>query len=119
MGEDDKFRNEMYDIADQMEEVARPAQFDFVVYSGQQKDFDLTKNDFVLSTSLGKQTAKLYINGLKNGIVNEIYIEKGAKIISTRNSKRNQFDMQGEIIIPISGMKKMRMINEGVYLYKK
>lgn len=119
MEEDNKFRNEMYDIADQMEEVARPAQFDFVVYSGQQKDFDLTKNDFVLSTSLGKQTAKLYINGLKNGIVNEIYIEKGAKIISTRNSKRNQFDMQGEIIIPISGVKKMKMITEGVYLYKK
>lgn len=119
MEEDNKFRNEMYNIADQMEEVARPAQFDFVVYSGQQKDFDLTKNDFVLSTSLGKQTAKLYINGLKNGIVNEIYIEKGAKIISTRNSKRNQFDMQGEIIIPISGVKKMKMITEGVYLYKK
>ena len=119
MEEDNKFRNEMYDIADQMEEVARPAQFDFIVYSGQQKDFDLTKNDFVLSTSLGKQTAKLYINGLKNGIVNEIYIEKGAKIISTRNSKRNQFDMQGEIIIPISGVKKMKMITEGVYLYKK
>lgn len=119
MEEDNKFRNEMYNIADQMEEVARPAQFDFVVYSGQQKDFDLTKNDFVLSTSLGKQTAKLYINGLKNGIVNEIYIEKGAKIISTRNSKRNQFDMQGEIIIPISGVEKMKMITEGVYLYKK
>lgn len=119
MEEDNKFRNEMYDIASQMEEVARPAQFDFVVYSGQQKDFDLTKNDFVLSTSLGKQTAKLYINGLKDGIVNEIYIEKGAKIISTRNSKKNQFDMQGEIIIPISGMKRMKRIKEGVYLYKK
>lgn len=119
MEEDNKFRNEMYNIAEQMEEIAQPAQFDFIVYSGQQKDFDLTKNDFVLSTSLGKQTAKLYINGLKNGIVNEIYIEKGAKIISTRNSKRNQFDMQGEIIIPISGMKKMKMITEGVYLYKK
>lgn len=119
MEEDNKFRNEMYNIADQMEEVARPAQFDFVVYSGQQKDFDLTKNDFVLSTSLGKQTSKLYINGLKDGIVNEIYIEKGANIISTRNSKRNQFDMQGEIIIPISGTKKMIKIKEGIYLYKK
>lgn len=119
MEEDNKFRNEMYDIASQMEEVVRPAQFDFVVYSGQQKDFDLTKNDFVLSTSLGKQTAKLYINGLKDGIVNEIYIEKGAKIISTRNSKKNQFNMQGEIIIPISGMKKIKKIKEGIYLYKK
>ena len=119
MEEDKYYKKEMYNIAEQMEEIARPAQFNFVVYSGQQKDFDLTKNDFVLSTSLGKQTSKLYINGLKDGIVNEIYIEKGAKIISTRNSKRNQFDMQGEIIIPISGTKKMIKIKEGIYLYKK
>lgn len=123
MKKDPLYKENMYKIANSLEELKQPAEFNFVVYSGQHKDFDITKTDFTISTSIGYQTALGYTFDKKgDGVINKIFIEKGANIISTKNAMNkngNQFNQQGEIIIPISGIKKLKKIKNGVYLYRK
>lgn len=122
MENDLEYKKEMFDIAKNLEELKFPVKENIVLYSGQPVNTDLTQTDFVISTTVGKTTAQngyigLALNG--QGELHKIYVEAGAKLVSTYNTKRKQFNFQGELIIPISGLKKLVKIGENTYLYKK
>lgn len=119
MAREVEYRNEMYQVANDIETLKRPVDNNYVLFSGQPEGFDLRSTDFVISTSVGEQTAMGYAATAKNGKVFTIYVEEGAELISTVNTKRKQFNFQGELIIPKSGIKKLVKINKHTYLLKK
>lgn len=120
MQKDKQYENKMYDLANKIDKLKEPISENIVLFSAQDKDFDLTTSNFTLSTTISKDIANLYkINNRKNRELVTIYAEQGSKLISTFNTKNRQFDKQGELIIPISELKKLKRINKYTYLFRK
>lgn len=123
MLENEQYRKQMYDDAKGMDELKRPVKENIVLFSGQNLDRDLTKSDFVISTSFGEVTAHSYAFQVRRNVPNmgvvKIYVEKGANVISTANANSIHFSRQGEIIIPISEIKNLVKLNNTEYILKK
>ena len=76
----------------------------------------------IVIKTINEGTARLYkqlAGGDNKATVATIYIEKGAKIISTYNTSAKRFNSQGEIIIPISELKKLKKLSKDTYILKK
>lgn len=117
------YREQMYNDAKKIDELKKPLKENIVLFSGQDITKDLSKSDFVISTSIGEQTAYGYVHYVYKGEntmdIIKIYAEKGANVISTLNANEDHFRKQGEIIIPISEIKNLKKLNNKEYILKK
>lgn len=104
-------------IEPELDKLAKQSPIDFKLYSAKNIEQDYSKNKHLLSASISKETANLYKKADKNKDIITIYVEKGANIISTVNTKNNQFEKQGEIILPTN--RKMKKIDNYNYILKK
>jgi len=120
MAQSEEYKNKMYNIAENIEELKTPSLTNFIAFVGHEEGLNLTKKNFAISTSISEGTARLY--KLKKGSkaeISTIYIENGAKIISTVNTISKHFEEQGEIIIPMGELKKFIKIGKNKYLYRR
>ena len=104
-------------IEPKLDKLARQSPIDFKLYSAKNVEKDYSKDKHLLSASISKGTANLYKKADKNKDIITVYVEKGANIISTVNTKNNQFEKQGEIILPTN--RKMKKIDDYNYILKK
>lgn len=104
-------------IEPELDKLAKQSPIDFKLYSAKNVEKDYSKDKHLLSASISKGTANLYKKADKNKDIITVYVEKGANIISTVNTKNNQFEKQGEIILPTN--RKMKKIDDYNYILKK
>lgn len=118
MEENIDYKNKMINIMENIDELKKPVDNNYILYSGGSSKFDLTDSKYTISTTFGIPTARQYMIGEDNPIMNTIYVEKGANLISTYNTPNQQFKKQGEMIIPITELKNLKKLAEGIYLLK-
>ena len=120
MKESDEYKEKMLNIAEDIEQLKKPSEINFVAYVGHEEGLDLRNKGFAISSSISEGIARGYkLRKGKNAEVSKIYIQKGADIISTYNTKNKQFNVQGEIIIPMNNVYKLVKLNKNEYLYTK
>lgn len=123
MSKDANYKKEMYELAEKIEPLKRPIKENTILYVGLGKEEELLDTDFVISTTIGYQTAHGYsyaaTKSLENINIAKIYAEKGSKLISTVNTANKQFNIQGELIIPMNELKKLYKIGKNEYVYKR
>lgn len=119
MQRDVVYKEKMYNLAKDIDKLKTPVKENMVIYTAQDKNFDISKTDFTVSTTISKDIANFYrLNNRNREIVN-IYVEKGANLISTYNTTKKQFHKQGELIIPISEISNLEKITDTKYILRK
>ena len=113
------YREKMYNLAKDIDKLKAPVKENMVVYTAQDKDFDISKTDFTVSTTISKDIANFYRLNNRNREIMSIYVEKGANLISTYNTEKKQFAKQGELIIPISEIGNLEKITDTKYILRK
>ena len=104
-------------IEPKVDELATPSPMSFKMYSAKDISVDYSQDKHLLSATISKPIANIHNNKRLNKETITIYVEKGAKIISTVNTKGRHFDKQGELILPTT--KKLVRINKYEYILKK
>lgn len=97
--------------------LAKASPIDFQLFSAKDISQDYSKDKHLLSATVSREIAKGYINRKTNKEIITIYVDKGADIISTVNTKTKHFKKQGEIILPIN--KKLKKLDDYTYILQK
>lgn len=119
MQRDVVYKEKMYNLAKDIDKLKTPVKENMVIYTAQDKDFDISKTDFTVSTTISKDIANFYRLNNRNREIKSIYVEKGANLISTYNTEKKQFAKQGELIIPISEIGNLEKITDTKYILRK
>lgn len=119
MQRDVVYKEKMYNLAKDLDKLKTPVKENMVIYTAQDKDFDISKTDFTVSTTISKDIANFYRLNNRNREIKSIYVEKGANLISTYNTEKKQFAKQGELIIPISEIGNLEKITDTKYILRK
>lgn len=119
MQRDVVYKEKMYNLAKDIDKLKTPVKENMVIYTAQDKDFDISKTDFTVSTTISKDIANFYRLNNRNREIMSIYVEKGANLISTYNTEKKQFVKQGELIIPISEIGNLEKITDTKYILRK
>lgn len=97
--------------------LAKPSTIDFQLFSAKDITQDYSKDKHLLSATVSREIAKGYVNKKINKEIITIYVDKGANIISTVNTKAKHFKKQGEIILPIN--RKLKKLDDYTYILQK
>lgn len=100
-----------------IDKLAKPSPIDFQLFSAKDIAQDYSKDKHLLSATVSREIAKGYVNKKINKGIITIYVDKGANIISTVNTKTKHFKKQGEIILPIN--KKLKKLDDYTYILQK
>lgn len=114
---DINLKTQLDNIERDVSQLVQPSKIDFQLFSAKDITQDYSKDKHLLSTSISRDIAKMNENKKINKEIITIYVEKGANIISTVNTKTKQFSRQGEIILPID--KKLEKLDDYTYILKK
>ena len=114
---DSKLKEELDVLEPKLDKLAEPSNLNFKLYSAKNINVDYTKDKHLLSATISKPIANIHNNKRINKETITIYVEKGANIISTVNTKSQHFEKQGEIILPTN--RKLKRINKYEYILKK
>ena len=100
-----------------IDKLAEKSPISFKLYSAKDVTRNYENSEHLLSGTISKQIANLHVNRKINKEIITIYVEKGANVISTVNTKNKHFDLQGEIILPTK--KKLIQIDKYNYILQK
>ena len=114
---DINLKTQLDNIERDVSQLVQPSKIDFQLFSAKDITQDYSKDKHLLSTSISRDIAKMNENKKINKEVITIYVEKGANIISTVNTKTKQFSRQGEIILPVD--KKLKKLDDYTYILQK
>ena len=114
---DIKLKETLDKLEPNIDKLSRPSKLNFKLYSAKDINMDYSNDKHLLSGTISKPIANLHNNKKINKETMTIYVEKGANIISTLNTKNKHFDKQGEIILPTN--KKLKRVNKYKYILRK
>lgn len=100
-----------------VDKLAKPSPIDFQLFSAKDIAQDYSRDKHLFSATVSREIAKGYVNKKINKEIITIYVDKGANIISTVNTKTKHFKKQGEIILPIN--KKLKKLDDHTYILQK
>lgn len=114
---DINLKTKLDSLEQDVNKLAKASPIDFQLFSAKDISQDYSKDKHLLSATVSREIAKGYINRKTNKEIITIYVDKGADIISTVNTKTKHFKKQGEIILPIK--KKLKKLDDHTYILQK
>lgn len=114
---DINLKTKLDSLEQDVSKLAKASPIDFQLFSAKDISQDYSKDKHLLSATVSREIAKGYINRKTNKEIITIYVDKGANIISTVNTKTKHFKKQGEIILPVK--KKLKKLDNYTYILQK